>query len=165
MGRGTHTRRSRAIISRDDAMLHAESATLCVTGRKARAMHRSTSIVRAFPRCTGALVFMLVLRRSYTVHAASRRESAVSSHEGSDWVLKSACAVLKAAARLSSRGRIGLSQPLARFSTCRLRGSQYAACAVLTCRLRGSQPRGGRATGHGLRAREQHRAAWVVGEE
>ena len=64
-----------------------------------------------------------------------------------------ACAVLKS------------HMPLARFSMCRLRGSQCAACAVLTCRLRGSQPRGGRATGHGLRAREQHRAAWVVGAE
>ena len=64
-----------------------------------------------------------------------------------------ACAVLKS------------HMPLARFSMCRLRGSQCAACAVLTCRLRGSQPRGGRATGYGLRAREQHRAAWVVGAE
>ena len=67
-----------------------------------------------------------------------------------------ACAVLKS------------HMPLARFSTCRLRGSQCAACAVLTCRLRGSQPRGGRATGHGLRAREQSveaRAAWARGSE
>ena len=131
-------------------MLHAESATLCVTGRKARAMHRSTSIVRAFPRCTGALVFMLVLRRSYTVHAASRRESAVSSHEGSDWVLTSACAVLKAACAALVKGSdwaltaacavlnmplARFSKPLARFSTCRLRGSQHAACAVLNMPL------------------------------
>ena len=69
--------------------------------------------------------------------------------------------------------RNSLSMPLARFSkvTCRLRGSQCAACAVLNVPLARFSlaacavlnRRGGRATGHGLRAREQHRAASGLG--